>query len=679
MLGRGAARQAARAGTAFRGAAKAGAHASFRRTMASVHNFRTLTEMLQLTVNLNHDRPAFGTRRAGTEEYDWHTYADFGAAVANCRTVFRANGVERGDRVAVISNNRYEWAIGAYASYSLGAQYVPMYEAQLEKDWRHILEDSGAKLLLVSTEDIYGRASNLLEVIPTLDRILCFDAPETKRYAFQRHMARAAAAGEAVEPVYPSPDDVASIIYTSGTTGKPKGVELTHRNLCSDVQGIEAVFPEEFLRVDVRTMSFLPWAHVFGQSMELHALLSHGSSMAIVPEVSQVLDSFRVAKPTLVLTVPLLLKRIHDGVLNKAALAGFPTKQLTNWAISVAERRADLLMAAKPVPPLLALQHLVADRLVLTRIRDVLGGRLRNFMAGGAATPVATLRFLEGIGVPVIEGYGLTETSPVITVNSPERRNRRLGTVGMAIGGVDVRVVDPETLEAVPHGEEGEIVCRGPNVMKGYRNRPEETAAVLVNLPGTPADEEWRFFRTGDRGKLSADGFLTVTGRIKELFKLENGKYVSPGPLEERLCSSAFVSQALVGGANREHTFALIVPDVAHVQGWALSGAAGDLAKAAARAGDDAALLAAPEVVKQLEEEVEWALRLMKRFERPRRWALLREPFSVANHMLTPKLSMRRHNIVAAYADAIEGLYEGTHGQLVSDATFMASVEDEVA
>jgi long-chain acyl-CoA synthetase len=302
-----------------------------------------------------------------------------------------------------------------------------MYEAQLDRDWQYILKDSGSKMLLVSKESIYNRVKDYTGSVGEVQSVLCFEAPEASEHSYAFEMSKTPYNESAIVPPHmPVADDVATVIYTSGTTGKPKGVELTHKNLCSDMLGVKSIFPQDVFDEEVRAMSFLPWAHVFGQTCELHLLLSNGSSIGIVPDVSKILESFQYVQPTLLMSVPLLFKKIYDTVHGRMRDSSPLRLGLFNYAIGVARRRNDLLNAGKRVPLTLRVQYGICDRVVLSKIRDVFGGKLKFAIAGGAATPLEVLRFFEDIDLPILEGYGLTETSPMISANSIERHVRAL-------------------------------------------------------------------------------------------------------------------------------------------------------------------------------------------------------------------------------------------------------------
>jgi long-chain acyl-CoA synthetase len=342
--------------------------------------------------------------------------------------------------------------------------------------------------------------------------------------------------GEApVDPFPVTSSDLCTIIYTSGTTGKPKGVELTHSNLVSNMKGINKMWAGQHSQHT--SLAFLPWAHVYGQTCEVFLGFARGDSMAIVGSREQIVEGIAMVKPTTLLAVPALFNRVYDGIMKKASSGSATQQKVFKAALQAARRRNHLLEFGKPVPIFLRLQYAFFDRIVFSKIRERLGGRLVCMCAGGAATTMPVLEFFEDIGIPVCSGYGLTETSPVIAASTPAWSTRRLGTNGPLLEGVCALFIDPVTLEEVPFGQEGELIVSGPNVMAGYHNKPEATAEVFLMKHGK------KYFRTGDLGLLEDGKFLKITGRIKEQFKLENGKYVVPIPVEEAICRSAFVAQ----------------------------------------------------------------------------------------------------------------------------------------
>ena len=599
--------------------------------MAPNDECRNLVELFQRAVTDYADRPLLGTRGPdGTWTYA--SYRELGERVDAFRAGLARLGVGRGDRVAVISDNRPEWAVGAYATYGLGACYVPMYQKQNASDWRYILRDSGAKVALVANSKIAARVVPLIGELESLEHVVDFEvdgATGAVSYGELLTVGRASP----VEAVQPEPDDLAGFIYTSGTTGEPKGVMLSHRNIVSNVETVRSLFP---IRDDDRSLSFLPWAHSFGQTCELHMGISLGLSSAICDDVTQLVAYLGEVRPTMLVSVPRIFNRVYDG-LNKKVAAGSPVKRFLFRAAMTAARQRRELAAQGRTSAWVDMKHRLLDRLVFAKVRDLLGGRLRFAFSGGAAISREVAEFISDIGVLVFEGYGLSETSPIATANTPAAR--RLGSVGKPIPHVEI-FIDTAALGGAAD-REGEVLIKGPNVMMGYHGLDEETEAVM---------REDGAFRSGDIGWIDDDGFLFITGRIKEQYKLENGKYVVPAPLEEQLKLSGYVNQILVYGDNRPHNVALIVPDRKALEGWAEAQGLGSI--------PFAGLLDHPKVRGLYRSELERCAKdAFKGYERVRDFRLIAEEFTTENDMLTPTLKLKRRNVIQAYSERIESLY----------------------
>jgi long-chain acyl-CoA synthetase len=394
-------------------------------------------------------------------------------------------GIGPGDKIGFISNNRWEWAALACAAYSLTAGIVPMYEAQLPSDWSYILNDSQAKVVFCATQDIYDKVQKeVLPSTPTLQSALCFDAPEGEPHAFATAMAQATEDAEGKLIVEPTIDDLASLIYTSGTTGKPKGVELTHNNIATNVLAASRTMvenPHDFINESDRSLAFLPWAHSYGQTCELWLGIAHGCSSGICRGVPFILEDLQKVKPTVLFAVPTLYKKVFDGVNNVMETANPRRKYLMQRALDLGKKNAAYKQGLGPALGFMeSLTYKALDAIVLSKIRDRFGGNLRYAFVAGAACPAEVIKFMDALGIPVLEGYGLTETSPIITINSPEQRC--VGAVGRAIGGVEVHIIGDDG-KPVDRGEDGEICCTGPNIMKGYYNNPEATNEVISVAP----------------------------------------------------------------------------------------------------------------------------------------------------------------------------------------------------
>jgi long-chain acyl-CoA synthetase len=601
--------------------------------------FQTLVEVLEKSTQQHASRPIFGTKKGG--QWVWMTYAEFGREVARLRAALAARGVSRGDRVAIISNNRVEWAAAAYATYSAGAAFVPMYENQHPKEWEFIVNDCGAKVLFIANDAAMAKAKPFFSRAPALKHVVLLDGQTNGQTGDDpRIETYASLTGKSAEkgdhPVVKS-TDVAGIIYTSGTTGVPKGVVLTHANLASNVSCMDGLFP---VSPDDRSLSFLPWAHVFGQVAELHFLMSLGGSTALCEGPDKILENLGEVKPTILFSVPRVFNRIYTAVHGQLAARPKLIRELVNQAL--------LITAKERTGQRLALRELalltVVDKLVFSKVRARFGGRLRFAISGGAALSREVGEFIDSLGIAVFEGYGLTETSPTSTVNVPG--NRRMGSVGRPLPGITVDI-DEATGETKPaeNGKperfEGEILVRGHNVMRGYFNRPEETAAVMTKDGA---------FRTGDMGYVDAQGYVFITGRIKEQYKLENGKYVVPTPLEESLKLSPYVLNAMVYGDNRPHNVALIVANVPAVRKWAEE-------HSIAVSSDVDALLRDERVKALYRKEIAEQSNAFKGFESVKDFALIATDFTTDNGMLTPKQSLKRAKVFETYRAVFDALY----------------------
>jgi long-chain acyl-CoA synthetase len=429
-----------------------------------------------------------------------------------------------------------------------------------------------------------------------------------------------------------APDDVAGLLYTSGTTGEPKGVVLSHANILANVLAVKDIVratidrPEEH-----RTLSFLPWAHAFGHTVELHGLISSGASLAIAESIDKVIDNIREVKPTVLVAVPTVFVRIQAGVEKMIA----ERSSFVRWLFRAGLEQAKIRRSGLPLSARGKLVLKSADRLIFSKIRARFGGRLRFAICGAAALPRETGEFVDSIGIDVFEGYGLTECSPIVSANTPHAR--KLGSAGRPLPGVRV-VIEKSTKDG--ESRSGEIIVYGENVMRGYYRRDDENRRVLTADGG---------LRTGDLGYLDSDGFLFVTGRIKEQYKLLNAKYVAPAQLEEQLKLSPWIESVLVYGDNRPYNVALIVPNEKALQEFAQSAGLGDQSPAG--------LLEHPRVKLLFSREIERLSLDFKGYERIRDFVFVPEPFTQQNGLLTPSLKLRRAEILKRWGSLLEGLY----------------------
>ena len=552
-------------------------------------------------------------------------------------------GLEAGDRVAILCENRPEWAIADYACLTGRLASVPIYPTLPAEQLPHILNDSGAAVVFVSTRDQARKVAAVRPLCPALRAVVGIDAGAADGcdLTMADLEARGAAADDPEraarwerEALAVRPGDLATLIYTSGTTGAPKGVMLTHDNFHANVMAGRRSVP--FTGDDV-ALSFLPLSHIF-ERMGDYMYWSTGTSIAYVPSIDDVPAALVEVRPTMAMSVPRLYEKMYARVVEGARAGGPARWRIFRWAVRVADRWADQKLAGRTPAGLLALQYALAQRLVFSKLKERTGGRMRYFVSGGGPLAADINKFFYAAGLTILEGYGLTETSPVISVNTPERF--RIGTVGPVIDGVEVKIA--AYAEAQPG--DGLILTRGPSVMRGYYNNPEATREAL------DADG---WFNTGDIGRLE-DGFLRITDRAKDIIVTAGGKNVAPQPIENAVKATPFVSQAVVVGDKRKFPLILVVPNWEALEKWA--GASG--VTYASRA----ALLAHPDARRKMEDEVTAKFAGLARFETPKKVVLLEQEFSIERGELTPTLKVKRRVIDRAYKDVIDAAYaEGPH------------------
>lgn len=584
-----------------------------------------LVTMLVESVGKYGPRQAFGTRRSSG--WEWISYAELGRKVDEFRGGLASLGIGKGDRVAVISNNRVEWAVGAHATYGLGAVYVPMYETQLDKEWAYILADSGAKTCLVSNRKILDRVRALRADCPALETIVCFEGGAgSDELSFDAIVQRGREHPK--ERVVPADTDIAMFIYTSGTTGNPKGVRLTHFNLAANVSAILDVSP---IREGELSLAFLPWAHVFGGCIEINSVIATGNSIAICDDTSKLIEYLPEVKPTVLFAVPRIWNRIYDGVQKKMAAEPKAIQLLfaTGMRARSKEKRGESLTVVERIGLVLA------QRLIFSKIVERFGGRLRFAFSGAAALSREVAEFIDNLGIQVYEGYGMTESSGATTSNRPGAT--RIGSVGKPMPGAEIKL--DHSAPGAGEGE-GEIIIYGTGVMAGYHHLDDVTKQTLTADGG---------LRTGDLGRIDADGYLYITGRVKELFKLSNGKYVAPALLEETLVLSPYIAQCLVYGDDRPHNVAVVIPDMDSLRAWAAENGVGS---------SDAEILASPRTRELISRELEKYGKDFKGYERIKNFVLSSEPFTTDNGLLTPTLKLKRRGAVQQYATQLAALYE---------------------
>jgi long-chain acyl-CoA synthetase len=584
-------------------------------------DFSDLVQMWGRITTRYADRPLFGEKRDGA--WVWKTYAEVGVMVDAFRAALASLGVGPGDRVALISDNRLEWAVTVHATLGVGAAYVPMYESQTKEDWAFILKDSGAKLVFGAKPEIVKALDGFKGELPALEHVCGFDLPASDPRSFQALLEKGRGLPKHTA-AQPAPEEPAGFVYTSGTTGEPKGVVLTHKNFCANLNALKDLFP---ISSDDRSLAFLPWAHAFGQTGEFYMLPALGCALAINDEVPKLVGNLPEVKPTVLIAVPRIFNRIYDGVNQQMRDKPKAIQKLFAAGIRAATRRArgNQLSFGES----LALK--LADKLIFKKVRQRFGGRLKIVVSGSAALSKEVAEFIDALGIDVYEGYGLTETAPVASVNFPG--HRKIGSVGKALPNVKLVIDTKVTGDA----KNGEIIVYGDNVMRGYHNRPDEDAKMF-----TPD----RGLRTGDMGFVDDDGYLFITGRIKEQYKLENGKYVVPSPLEEELKLSPYIGNVMLHGANKPHNVALVVLNQVNLAKWA--------EREGVTLGDPTKNSRVRELIK---DELERLSKEFRSYERPRAFALVTEDFTTENGMLTPKMSVRRNRVLEHYQSTLDGLY----------------------
>jgi long-chain acyl-CoA synthetase len=596
----------------------------------------TLNDVFFGAVERHGTKPAALRHKAGGT---WHdiSHGELARRVRHAALGLRELGVRPGDRVAIMSPNRPEWAIADFACLTGRCADVPVYPTLPARQAAYVLRDSGAVAVFVADAEQYAKVAETRADIPGLRHVILFEGSAADPgVTTLRALEERGAAAQGRFPDYErdaraaTPDDLATLIYTSGTTGDPKGVMLTHGNFTTNVLSALLRLP---VGPEDSALSLLPLSHSFERMAGHYAMFHAGVTIAYAESIETVAANMGEVRPTVVLAVPRLYEKIYGRVLENAMAGSTLKRRIFFWAKKHGEAWVERVLAEQPVPAGLALRRAVADRLVFSKLRTRTGGRIRFFVSGGAPLSADIAKFFFAAGLPILEGYGLTESTPVICVNPVDRP--RLGTVGPAIAGVEVRIA-----------EDGEVLARGPNIMKGYYNKPEATREA-VDADG--------WLHTGDIGELDADGYLRITDRKKDIIVTAGGKNIAPQPIENLVKTNTFVVNAVMIGDKRKFPIMLVVPNRDALVKWAEG--------RGLTAGDYDRLLAHPDAVAKVEREVMANLRDLASYETPKKFVLLAADFSIESGELTPTLKVKRRIVEQRYRDRIEQAYAEGEGR----------------
>ena len=622
--------------------------------MPTVVAFETLPELF---ANLSKkysdtEKTAFGRKPDPDGDYeaiDWNEYTE---DVKNLAAYMVEHGIEAGDRVAILSENRYEWAVTDLALQIIGAVNVSIYATLPAGQCEYILQDSEAKLFFVSTGIQLKKALQVFDNCKYLNRVVAFDTPKVEEYMEEPYVSlyeKVMAEGMKLYPKHEEeinnrikaiePEDLATLIYTSGTTGKPKGAMLTHRNIVSNIKAAHQ-------HIDIydsdRCLSFLPLCHAFERTAGFYAMMAGGAEIYFAESVDTVARNMTEVHPSIIISVPRLFEKIYNLITKSVEEGTAVKKKIFNWAFDIGRKYADGKRG------LVSLQKALADKLVFDKLKERTGGNIRFFVSGGAALPAEIGHFFMAAGLNILEGYGLTETSPIICAN--KYQEERMGTVGQVLKGITVgiqRLEDSKIIAEVSGedyptdltSETGEVLCKGPNVMKGYWKNDEATRQMID-------DDEW--LHTGDVGRF-VDGNLQITDRIKHMIVNAGGKNIYPGPIEDMFKTSKWVDQLVVVGESKAYMAALIVPDFEVLKSYAESNEISfDSQKE---------LIKKDEIQSIFRKEIRSYSKELASHEKIRDFRLVHKEFTVESGELTPTLKVKRRVIEDKYGELIKDIF----------------------
>jgi long-chain acyl-CoA synthetase len=563
---------------------------------------------------------------AGKEDGKWIKYSidDYINNANYVSYAFLKLNVQRGDRIATISNNRPEWNFLDMGILQMGAIHVPIYPTISESDYKYILNHAEVKYVFLAGKDLFRKIEHIIPEIPSIKGVYTFrKTDEVSHWSELAELGKKNQVPEKLEAIKNSigPDDVATLIYTSGTTGNPKGVLLTHNNLISNFKAVYHIFPVDQY---CKALSYLPLCHVYERLVN-YTLHYKGTSIYYAENFGTIVDNIREIRPHIITTVPRLLEKIYDTIISKGRKLKGIKRLIFFWSVQEGLRfEPDGVNGW-----LYEIKLKLANKLVFSKWRDALGGRFRVIVSGGAALQPRLARIFTAAGIPVLEGYGLTETSPAIAVNNLDRGGRKFGTVGPVIINVRVKIADDD-----------EILCKGPNVMKGYFKEPAMTQDAI---------DEDGWFHTGDLGVIEDGKFLRITGRKKEMFKTSFGKYISPQPIENKFKESPFIDSLIVIGENQKFAVALIVPDFEHLKSWSR------IKEIAYTTNDE--MIRLPQIKKRFQVEVDKFNKYFGATEQIKKFELLDHEWSIETGELTANLKVRRDLICDRYKDTINRIF----------------------
>src|SRR5882762_2912642 len=591
---------------------------------------KTLIELFLRASRIHNKQNALNYKREGT----WHAISagEMLARIRNIAAGLYSLGLRKGDRAAIISESCPEWTLADGGCLFAGVIDVPIYPTLTPQQVCYITKDSGSRVVFVSSKANYEKFREVLGSCSSLERVIFFDGRDVSEQDGLT-LAQVEQRGRELREMEPSlldnlatdihPDDLATIIYTSGTTGEPKGVMLSHANFTINV--IDSSGHLTLGEADV-ALSVLPLSHVF-ERLAMYMYIHHGMKVFYAESIDKIGENVREVRPTFLICVPRLFEKMYAKVKDRATDAGRLNAAIFAWAIEVGKEHARKKLGHETISMVLSLKYKLADKLVFKEWREGLGGRIRLFISGGAALSEEIGWIFEGVGMPIVQGYGLTETSPVIAAGSPEEN--RIGTSGKPIRNVEVRIA-----------ADGEIETRGPNVMQGYYNKPEATAAVFT-------EDGW--FKTGDIGLLDEQGYLRITDRKKELFKTSGGKYIAPQPIEQMIKGSRFVNQVVLIGNGRKFPAALIVPDWEEMRAYAQY--------KGLNLKTPTEFCKSPRIIDLFQRQIDSNTNGLAKFEKVKKVALLENELTIAGGELTPTLKVKRRIVDEKYKDVIDRIY----------------------